>query len=194
MRRFFFGAPRRARLHSAITSSFRPSVEPLEDRALPSALSISSLPIAVPTTAALGKPAAKPASHPVRLAGWISGTWTLQPTLPDTGTVQKMRASASFSGLGVAQVSGTLTTPGFVALGGSAQATLQITTARGSVTIQLTGPVPHPSPGGSPTTWHFTIVGGTGAYAGASGSGSTTLREKPAAHPTTAASFSLLFS
>jgi hypothetical protein len=73
------------------------------------------------------------------------------------------------------QISGTLHTPGFI-LQGHTTGTLVLSSAQGSITLQLVGP---PQPGFSPppSTLQYTITGGTGAYAGAAGQGTVTLQE-----------------
>src|SRR5581483_7237629 len=109
--------------------------------------------------------------------GQVTGTWDSVPTLPDVGKTQELSGTGTVAPLGAVAVRGELHTPGFVAQG-RATATLTLTTERGSVTLQLTGPL---QPGFSqpPATFQYTITGGTGAYAGASGSGSVAFAEQP---------------
>src|SRR5438128_1691503 len=79
-----FGAPRGARLRAARASSFRPSVEALEDRALPSF--VPSLIHGVTPVAHV--------SHAMKLVGNVSGSWSAQSSLiPDIGTTQALHGS-----------------------------------------------------------------------------------------------------
>jgi hypothetical protein len=165
-----FGAPRGARLRAAPASSFRPSVEALEDRALPSF--VPGLIHGVTPTAHV--------SHAMKLVGNVSGTWAVQSSLiADVGTTQALHGSGNLPGLGAFQVSGTISTPGFIS-SGYTHGTLRLTNVHGSVTLQLVSVSPQSGFSGPASGLHYTIVSGTGSYAGATGSGSAALREKPA--------------
>jgi hypothetical protein len=162
---------------------FRPSLEQLDDRTLPSG-SFAADGFAAPLgtldqslQALPGAPLVQsgPAQQQLLPIGMVHGSWTTKPTLPDAGTIQELQGSGFFPSLGQVQMSGTLHTPGFIREGRTT-GTLVLSNARGSITLQLVGP---PQPGFSPppSTLQYTITGGTGAYAGASGQGMVTLQE-----------------
>ncbi len=137
------------------THSFRPAVETLEARSLPSTLHA--------------------ASQALHLSGQIQGTWHRQPTLPDTGTLQVFSGNGSIQPLGQVQATGSLRAPGFVATGHTT-GSFTLTAGPGSVTVQLVGPKQR---GFSqpPASFTYTIVSGTGSFAGASGSGKASFHE-----------------
>jgi hypothetical protein len=123
-------------------------------------------------------------SDPVQqspLSGTVSGTWTMKMTLPDTGGDQVLTGTGNVAPLGDVQMSGELHTPGFILMG-ETTGTVTLSNADGSVTLQLVGP---PQPGFSPppSTFQYTITGGTGKYTGLSGSGTVTFEEQPEQHP-----------
>jgi hypothetical protein len=156
--------------------SYRPQLEVLEGRELPSTARVIVLPfIPAPT------PHHNTAHHVVHLHGQIFGIWSTQPTLPDTGTTQLLHGGGMVSPLGQVQASGTLHTPGFVATGHTT-GMLTLRSGKNSVTLSLIGPT---QPGFSrpPSSLHFSVVSGTGAYAGATGSGTAHFREVMAQMP-----------
>jgi hypothetical protein len=163
-----------------VTRRFEPQVEPLDGRIMPTSV-IGRHSAVLPGTAfvapALPRPPAP--SHQLALSGQITGTWAPVLVVPDLGRPQTLKGAGSVGPLGSVQASGSIATPGFVLTGWST-ATITLTRATGSVTLQLIGP---PQPGFSPPpgTFHFTITGGTGAYAGATGQGTATLTETRAA-------------
>jgi hypothetical protein len=112
----------------------------------------------------------------VALSGQVSGTWLEQPTIPDVGHTQTLSGSGVVAPLGMAQVSGELHTPGFVARG-ETTGTITLSNADGSVTLRLVGP---PQAGFSPppSSFQYTITGGTGKFAAASGTGVVTFAEQ----------------
>ena len=169
MKPSLFGAPR---TRATPAGSFRPSVEPLEDRALPSF--VAPLPhggAVVPAQVKVLPPGS--VSSGITLTGSAGGTWVARNVLPGAGPTQTLTGSASFRGLGTFELSGTLSTPGSIIPGARTHGTLQFTNASGSLTVQLVATSARP---GS-TVFRFTIVAGTGAFAGATGSGSATLVE-----------------
>ena len=166
----------------------RPQVEPLEERTVPSAVHgpAHAAPVAhhhhvkhrhhhAPQPAPPGQGLGQV------LSGQVSGTWTTQPGLPDTGTEQTLTGAGTVQPLGPVQATGTLHTPGFI-LRGETTGTLTLSNANGSVTLRLVGP-PQPGFSGPPPTFTYTVVGGTGAYAGASGTGTVAFSEQPAQQP-----------
>ncbi len=107
------------------------------------------------------------------LAGQGRGAYSSSSTIPDTGVQYTFTGVATLAQLGVVQVSGSAHSVGFIASG---QATGELTfrNARGSVTIDLTGPS---QPGFSPLpkTFQYTVVSATGAYQGMQDQGSLQL-------------------
>jgi hypothetical protein len=170
---------------------FRPCVEQLDNRTLPSvSFGAGWLPaVAEPGLSLQSAPRPAlvqhtPAPHRLLRLGLVSGTWTNQPTLPDTGKTQDLEGSGVFFSLGQVQMSGRLHTPGFV-LQGRTTGTLVLSNARGSITLELVGPLQSGfSP--PPSAFQYTITGGTGAYAGLTGQGTATLLE-------TSGNFSMTF-
>lgn len=158
---------------------WRPEVEALEDRTLLSGT--AGLSLTAVRAAALVRPVHHAAHPRLALRGQVTGTWATRPTLPDTGTEQQLSGGGTVRPLGSVRAAGTLRTPGFVATGHTT-GTLTLANAGGRVTLQLTGP---PQPGFSqpPPTFHYTIAGGTGRYAGASGGGTAAFQEQPERRP-----------
>jgi hypothetical protein len=109
------------------------------------------------------------------LLGQVTGAWSTVPTTPKSGQVQKLSGSATVSPLGTFQASGTLSTPGRV-LHGNTTATVVLSAAQGSITLQFTGPS-QPGLSPPPGTFSYTITGGTGTYAGHTGKGAASFKE-----------------
>jgi hypothetical protein len=132
------------------------------------------------------------AHHHLALQGAIAGTYTTVPTIPDTGMTQQLDGAGNVKPLGAVTAMGTIHMPGFIREG-RATGTLTLTNAHGSVTLQLTGPL---QPGFSPppSTFHYQIVSGTGAYAGATGKGTITFAEMPADASTPTGTFVMTFN
>jgi hypothetical protein len=158
------------------TRNWRPEVEALEERTVLS------------TGLRLAPVALSPAVHQeltvrqvLALDGSVSGTWHKRFTLPDTGGDQVLKGAGVVAPLGHVRMHGELHTPGFV-LRGHTVGTITLTNAKGSVTVGLVGPS-QPGFSGPPSSFRYTIVGGTGQYAGASGSGKATFHEQPAHGP-----------
>jgi hypothetical protein len=150
-------------------------VESLDERALPTpGLGVTPPEPGVPALVARhGHRAAHP--HGV-LRGRIQGTWVNRPTLPDTGSIQLLTGSGTVAPLGSATAQGNLHTPGFV-LRGRTEGMLTLSGPRGSITVRLVGPEQRGfSP--PPSTFHYRIIGGTGRFAGASGSGTARFHEQ----------------
>jgi hypothetical protein len=157
--------------------TFRPQVEGLETRTALSAY--SSLTPPAWTAALHGHPHHH---HHLSLRGEVSGVWLPHPGNPDTGLAQELNGSGSVAPLGAVQVSGSLQGPGFVARG-HATGTLTLSAAGGSITLRLVGQGAQPGFSGPPHAFTYTVTGGTGAYAGASGSGTVTLEERTSVPP-----------
>jgi hypothetical protein len=157
------------------TRSYRPQVEVLEGRALPSAQVITAPagPIILVIT---NQP-----RHTLSLSGTVSGLWSQSPGVPDVGAEQVLAGGGVVAPLGAVQANGGLLLPGFI-LAGEAQGRVLLKNAHGSVTVQLAGP-PQPGFSAAPTGLAYTILRGTGRYAGARGGGTATLQETPAQMP-----------
>ena len=143
----------------------RPHVETLEGKALLSAAPIPGV----------GTASAVVAGHHVALQGKITGTITKVPSNPDAGQLYDLGGKGTVLPLGTAHLGkgSQLRATGFIAHGRS-EGTLTLVGKGGSVTLKLVGPL---QPGFSklPTEYTFTIVGGTGKYRGATGTGSAEL-------------------
>ena len=148
---------------------WRPRVEPLDDRTLPSAVP-GMTPIVLPLI-----PAGHHRAHHLTLIGQVSGTWGTQPGVPDAGARQTLTGSGTVQPLGAVEANGTLHLTGFIRRG-EATGTLTLTNAQGSVRLKLVGP-PQRGFSGPPATFHDKITGGTGAYAHATGRGTAGLTE-----------------
>jgi hypothetical protein len=160
----------------------RPEVEALEGRALPSAGPGFALP--VPAFLAHHGHRHRPHHHhhhhhrphpsagatqQLVLSGEVLCTAGTVPTLPDGSSTLPLTGTGTVAPVGDVFVSGELRTPGFVT-GGAAEGALTLTGANGSLALQLMGPFQFGS-GPPPGTFQYTISGGTGAFAGASGRG-----------------------
>jgi hypothetical protein len=139
-------------------------------------LGVTPLEPGVPALVALVARHGHRAAHPHGvLRGQIQGTWVNQPTLPDTGTIQLLTGAGTVAPVGSATAEGSLHTPGFV-LRGHTEGTLTLSGADGSITIRLVGPE-QGAFSDPPSTFHYTIIAGTGRFAGASGSGTARFHE-----------------
>jgi hypothetical protein len=108
------------------------------------------------------------------LNGTLAIDYTLAPPMADVGASYDLTGTGSAGTLGAVTITGSVSLPGFIA-NGSASGTLTLTSDNpsaaggGSVTLDVTGPK-----GGSgfPSKLTYTISGGTGAFATATGTGS----------------------
>jgi hypothetical protein len=150
--------------------SCRPQVEGLELIALLSAGGTG------PASAIVS--ASRHGSKHHHLVGSVSGTWTSEPSIPDTGEIQNLVGNGNLKGLGVVRVQGSLHMPGFIQ-SGHAEGTLKLTNRPGSVTLALTGPT-QPDFSSPPGSFAYTITSGTGRYQGRQGSGQLTFHETAA--------------
>jgi hypothetical protein len=133
-------------------------------------------------------------NHIVHLNGQIHGTWSSSfgtPPIPDAGRTQTLNGAGRLRGLGRAELSGTLHTPGFITTG-TTTGSLTLTVPHGTIHLVLTGP---PQPGFSPppSSLTYTIDGGTGRFAHATGHGTVSLTEVPSDNGTDAPTFVITF-
>jgi hypothetical protein len=159
--------------------SFRPRLEGLEDRALPSAgWHQVSLPVLVgPGGHALASPAQPAVAHP--LSGHGSGTYTAFNLVPGVGTTYKFQGTANLAAMGHVNITGTVRSLGNIAQG-QARGQLIFSNVRGSVTVELTGPQQSGS-SGLPGKYNYQVIGGTGAFAQLKDHGSLSLVLTPLA-------------
>ena len=104
------------------------------------------------------------------LSGTLHGGYVFNHLNPDTGGTYSFGVEGKITPLGQTGDSGRIQTTGFIATG-KATGTLTIAVPRGTLKLQLTGPVQ----GGLaalPSTLSYTITSGTHSYRGATGSGS----------------------
>jgi hypothetical protein len=125
--------------------------------------------VAFGLSALLLAPAVDAAAAAIALRGKVSGPVTVTQANPDTGKHYALGGSGTVAPLGACTVNGSFNTPGNIA-NGHAEGTVTLTAAQGSVTLQLVGP-PSPAFGPPPASFNYTITGGTGSFAGASGTG-----------------------
>jgi hypothetical protein len=106
------------------------------------------------------------------LNGHFSGTFQAY-SFPDAGKTYYLSGQGYVRPLGATSLTGNVSSLGNI-LQGQAGGTVTLTNTDGSITIQLTGPV---QPGLSPLPRKFAyqVVGGTGTFAGATGTGTATL-------------------
>jgi hypothetical protein len=134
----------------------------------------------------------------IALLGDVSGGYTTT-TNADGSSSQALTAAGLVQPVGSVQASGTVSIPASTTPGGQETATITLTGSQGTITLSLT---PAPLPPGSPlagqgaqasanapvTPFKYTITGGTGAYASATGSGLAILLELPPPSGTTSGS------
>jgi hypothetical protein len=120
--------------------------------------------------------------HPVALHGQVTGATTVNPTIPDVGGSLTFHGSGSLRQLGSVQATGTFHTPGFIAVGHTT-ASVVLTNTRGSINVNLTSG-PEQGFSGPDGPYTYTIDGGTGAYAHATGHGQATAINTPENGPT----------
>jgi hypothetical protein len=93
----------------------------------------------------------------------------------DAGLSQALQGQGKVAPLGMVTISGSIQLPGSIA-NGRPTGTVTLTNARGSVTLQLIGPV-QAELTATPSKFTYTVISGTGTYQGAKGSGHASLRE-----------------
>jgi len=116
-------------------------------------------------------------AKPTLLDGTIDGTYSLAPTAVDIGAGYVFNGTGTAGDLGAVSAHAFVTLPGFIATG-QATGTLTLTqvgpsasAVNNSVTLKLTGPT-EAGFGAFPASLAYVITGGTGAFAGATGTGS----------------------
>ena len=147
--------------------AFQPAVDPLEARLTLSNMALHPMAL----------PAVHVASHQVghhhtgqhAISGHLAGSVRHLSTPPDVGQQYALSGSGRVQTLGRVRAAGTVQSTGFIQ-NGQSTGTLTLRNAKGSITLDLTGP---PQPGFSPlpNNYHFVITGGTGAYKSSSGNG-----------------------
>jgi hypothetical protein len=134
------------------------NLESLEERSVPSATAIAA-PVDIAPTAHFST---LPPTYSHPLAGYGAGNYSATTSAVDTGTTYHLSGSGHFRQIGNATVSGSIQSVGMIA-SGKAHGTLTFSNARGSVTVELTGPVQ--SGFSTPPTWFtYRVVSATGAY------------------------------
>jgi hypothetical protein len=102
-------------------------------------------------------------------------------SFPDAGTLYGVAANGHLTPVGATKIRGSLHSLGFIA-NGHATGTLDLQTANGVIHVKLVGPLQKGfSP--LPTTFAFSIAGGTGRYLHATGTGTVTIALKAASNP-----------
>jgi hypothetical protein len=146
----------------------RPVVESLEDKWLLNAAGASVV--------AAARAVHKAGQAPLSLSGTVQGTWMRVFTIPDTGGTQNLSGSGKVPPVGSVQASGTLHTPGFIARGRTT-GTLTLSNSHGSITLNLVGAMDQPGFSAPPASFNFTVAGGTGQFAHATGTGTASFQE-----------------
>jgi hypothetical protein len=168
--------------------SFRPSaLSPLEDRVVLSHGGIAQAALVQPVPTG-GVPVSL---HALALNGTISGTFvtTVGPVNGVAETITSFKGSGTITGLGQVNVSGSLVQVVSPTGQVSTFETFTLSTAKGSISIQLTT---SPSKTGTPglAQSSFTIIKATGAFQGDVGTGTASLQTitqaVPVIPPTTA--------
>jgi hypothetical protein len=147
-------------------------VEPLESMTLLSGLTmLGAAPVEHPVTVAAASQVR------VELRGTTRGDYTSEARIPDVGTSYTVFSMGRLARFGPAVVTGNLHSLGFIS-SGHAPGTLRVVLARGTLTLNLTGPT---QPGFSPlpSQFSFVITSGTGRFHNAVGSGTVDVTLKP---------------
>jgi hypothetical protein len=138
--------------------------------ALESLVALSGLATAHGGAVAVPEVRAIPARSPViAFQGTIRGGYFVSTGIPDTGSTYRIGAAGRLSPVGQTGDTAMIHTTGFIATG-MATGSMTIAAPRGNLNLNLTGPVQKGfSP--LPSTFTYTINGGTRAYQKATGSG-----------------------
>lgn len=159
----------------------RPGIDALESKLL---LSQAPARLPAPVVQEFQRRHHAPGAEGVALRGAVDGTFSSSDGIPDAGAMQTLQGAGAVAPLGTVRVRGELSLPGFI-LHGRSTGSFTLTNSAGSVTIHVTGEA-HGGRGTLPhtTVGRFTIIGGSGAYAAAAGSGRAVLTETPERRPT----------
>jgi hypothetical protein len=153
----------------------RPILESLDGRLLLSGYS-SSVPILrTATSVSILRTATVTIVAPLQVAlqGSITGKLRSNISNPDAGHSYRVNATGAVQPVGTVGATGSLQSPGFIATGVST-GSIKLTSRHGLLRLGLTG---DPQAGFStlPSTFHYTIMGGTGRFKGATGTGTAAL-------------------
>ena len=111
-------------------------------------------------------------SNEAVLNGEVSGSFSAH-TFPDVGTSYTLSGQGQVQPLGPTNVTGVVHSLGFI-FQGHAGGTLTLSNSKGTLTLELTGPLQSGfSP--LPNQFNYEIMGGTGDYANATGRGTASL-------------------
>jgi hypothetical protein len=160
----------------------RPELESLESVTLLSGASAA----VVGAVAALATTDAS--ATKIHLTGTAKGSYHLSIANPDTGKEFTFLGSGRVAPLGQVTLSGTIRSPGFIANGHST-GSLVLSTPKGSVTLELTGP-PQNGTTPVPNVFSFQITKATGTFKSDTGTGYIDLvlgPARPAPTPSTGA-------
>ena len=141
----------------------------LGDRALPSSLALHPLDLGA-------IPAVVQHAHPLHGAG--AGTYHGPAVAIDAGTGFTLTGTADLGALGTFHVTGQVQGVGFLAQG-RATGDLVLTSAHGSITLALHGPV-QPGFSAVPPELVYSVTGGTGDFSHLSGYGTVGMHRTPA--------------
>ncbi|MFO0950052.1 MAG: hypothetical protein U0835_02660 [Isosphaeraceae bacterium] len=105
------------------------------------------------------------------LTGTMSGKYSVSARpVADAGKADVLSGAGNLNQVGHASISGKITGTGFIA-NGHASGALKVVNAKGSFTLELTGPPSGGFSGPDSGTYTYTIKGLTGAYKKAFGTG-----------------------
>jgi hypothetical protein len=155
--------------------SARLQLEELGSRILPS-VSTVIVPIATHTITTV---ATTTTAQSHALTGHGAGTYTSGHSVPDVGQTYQFDGTADLAALGNVTVKGGLHSVGFVAQG-EATGRLTFTNAKGSVTVELVGPV-QAGFAVLPERFTYQVVNSSGAFKNLRDHGTLQLQLKPAA-------------
>ena len=140
--------------------AFRPTLEELNARITPSSGLTVKPPVAVTAQAATVP------SHPYQGTG--QGTFIKQTAAPGVGATYQINGRVKLPGFGEFLTLGSIQAPGVQDTRATGQITLH--DYKGTITLKLHS-LPRPLYSGVPFEMVYSIVGGTGAYAGLKGYG-----------------------
>jgi len=152
-----------------MSSNFRSQIEELGSRVLTSTAPPPWAPTVgldpTFTVSPIVPPTAAVPSRPIRGSGTgVYYTIPEQFNLPDLGTLRQLRGTVNIAGFGPASLSGSVRGLGYVNEG-RATGEVTLTTAHGSATLVLRGPMQRP--GAMPSEFVYTVKSATGDLQGA---------------------------